>query len=141
MTLHVHRTTVPAGTPLDAPVGRVVDVSEVVVHRVGAYFPPGTKATVQAGLYFGESRVWPGGAGDDAQGVGWIGPTLVETVIAGSPNTLEWRFTSPSSTRPHDVITQVSMRPSDGRGDPVRIVGFEGGRGTARPGVTVNPTG
>ena len=70
--LHVVRLTVPAGTPRDEPVRKVVSLDGRALTGFYVYFPPGCCLLVGVRLKYGQAQLFPSPPGEWLRGHGYL---------------------------------------------------------------------
>jgi len=94
---------VPAGTPIDKPAERIVEIPKPLWEKVYVYFPPGCAGLVEVAIFYGLEQLWPA---PEAEWVAADAITIEDTPMIELPEVpcpLRLKGVSPKATYDHQI--------------------------------------
>lgn len=107
MPVYTRQLSVPAGTPQSNPETTTIAVEERWVDRAVRFAPPGSNATVNVELRFGEARLLPEEGESAVILPATTDPEPVAYRLPGSPSEVEFRAWSPNASFEHTLTLKL----------------------------------
>jgi len=124
--------TVPAGTQRQNAVADEIQVSERVIEEGFIFAPPGSAYEVNAVLLAGDRQILPEPESDPVAIPGVTDPAQIDTLLPGSPNTVELRVWAPTADFSHTIKARIDTVPRQDANPLQRLVGVFEGAGRSR---------